>query len=74
MFASAGEIFSSEENPQCQENGSGALQVRKSLLNRRLWGKPEIAQTHRDIVWSVSHFSPNSLRKSATAFYRTFLG
>ena len=67
MFASAGKISSGEKDQQCQENGSGALQVRKSLSNHRLWGKAEIAQIHRDIVGSVSHFLLNSDRRSEMA-------
>lgn len=72
MFASAGEIFSSEENPQCQENGNGALQARKSLSNPRLPEKPQIALTCRDIVASVSHFLLNSDRKSEMACEQDF--
>ncbi len=59
---------------QSQENGCGTLQIRKYLSNHRLWEKAEIVLTHCDIVGSVSHFLPNSLRKSALAFHRTFLG
>ena len=36
LVAGYGEISSNEENQQCQENGNGALEVRKSFSNRRL--------------------------------------
>ena len=72
MFASAGEIFSSEENPQRQENGDRNVQLRQLLSNPRLWEKAEITLTHRDIVASVSHFLLNSDRKSEMACEQDF--